>query len=102
MMTPCSQKISAAKKKRFDKYDTQVQVICVEAYHSFLCRGAKPMQQLSMPAAVEEGSGSDEENVKPDSDGKVESDDEMETEPSNSEVPSAIPEMKMDDPENPF
>ena len=60
------------------------------------------MQQLSMPVAVEESSGSDEENVKPDSDGKVDSDDEMQTEPIKPEVPSSIPEMKMDDPENPF
>lgn len=101
MMTPCSQKISAAKKKRFDKCVTfRFRNRSSETNNCYHSRGAKPMQQLAMQ--IVENSESDEENIKPAQDAKVDSDDEMSPVVEHAVAPTSVTDMKMDDPENPF
>jgi hypothetical protein len=87
-MTPCTQKLSAAKKKHFDKYVTFSSSSVLHAAHMLLSRGAKPVQLFAQGEQ-------DEDEVS----GEVSTEEQVTKDPI---VESSEVKMDIDDDENPF
>lgn len=89
-MTPCTQKISAAKKKHFNKSVNLLTPASLSATYNSQCRPPKPMQQL----AFEHNDLPEEEDTQPE--------DVLTPSETSSTETDQSDEMKVDDEENPF